>query len=117
MLRCALKAVAATALNTGVVRVLGEFCVACGANAWLGNGKARHEPPDRRPMRGLRGLAGLRADAPSEARGAGGERAGRSRGGRRSGGAAAVVADLAGLRSTLENKGGVAPRIRKTGDL
>ena len=120
---------------TGVVRVLGEFCVACGANAWLGNGKARHEPPDRRPTRGLRGLAGLRADAPSEARGAGGERAGRSRGGRRSGGAvagrrsggaAAVVAGLAGLwqaaglvglRSTLENKGGVAPRIRKTGDL
>ena len=76
-------------------------------------------------MRGLRGLAGLRADAPSEARGAGGERAGRSRGGRRSGGAAEVVADLAGLwqaadlaglwqaadlaglRSTLENKGEV----------
>ena len=65
-------------------------------------------------MRGLRGLAGLRADAPSEARGADGERAGRPRGGRRSGGAAAVVADLAGLwqaaglvglRSTLENKG------------
>ena len=77
-------------------------------------------------MRGLRGLAGLRADAPSEARGADGERAGRPRGGRRSGGAAAVVADLAGLWqagdlaglwSTLENKGGVAPRIRKTGDL
>ena len=67
------------------MRVLGEFCVACGANAWLGNGKARHQPPDRRPMRGLQGLAGLRVDAPSEARGAGGERAGRSRGGRRSG--------------------------------
>ena len=42
-------------------------------------------------------MAGLRADAPSEARGAGSERAGRSRGGRRSGGAAVVVADLAGL--------------------
>ena len=83
-------------------------------------------------MRGLRGLAGLRADAPSEARGAGGQVLRRpeiwrgSGGGRRSGGAAAVVADLAGLwqagdlaglRSTLENKGGVAPRIRKTGDL
>ena len=59
-------------------------------------------------------MAGLRADAPSEARGAGSERAGRSRGGRRSGGAVVVVADLAGLwqaadlaglRSTLENKG------------
>ena len=73
---------------TGVVCLLGEFCVACGANAWLGNGKARHQPPDRRPMRGLQGLAGLRADAPSEARGAGGERAG-SGGGRRSVGAVA----------------------------
>ena len=47
-------------------------------------------------MRGLRGLAGLRADAPSEARGAGGERAGGPRGGRRSGGATAVAGDLAG---------------------
>ena len=44
-------------------------------------------PTDWRPPRGLRGLAGLRADAPSEARGADGERAGRPRGGRRSGGA------------------------------
>ena len=34
------------------------------------------------------GLAGLRDDAPSEARGADGERAGRPRGGRRSGGRA-----------------------------
>ena len=41
-------------------------------------------PTDWRPPRGLRGLAGLRADAPSEARGADGERAGRPRGGRRS---------------------------------
>ena len=96
-----------------------------GGGAWPGNAQTT-SPTDWRPPRGLRGLAGLRADAPSEARGAGGERAGRSRGGRRSGGAAAVVADLAGLwqagdlaglRSTLENKGGVAPRIRKTGDL
>ena len=72
-------------------------------------------------MRGLQGLAGLRADAPSEARGAGGERAG-SGGGRRSGGAAAVVADLAGLwqaaglvglRSTLENKGEVGDGYEK----
>ena len=42
--------------------------------------------PDWRPPSGLRGLAGLRADAPSEARSADGERAGRPRGGRRSGG-------------------------------
>ena len=35
-----------------------------------------------RPPRGLQGLAGLRDDAPSEARGADGERAGRPRGGR-----------------------------------
>ena len=41
--------------------------------------------PDWRPPRGLRGLAGLRDDAPSEARGADGERAGRPRGGQRSG--------------------------------
>ena len=34
-------------------------------------------PPDWRPPRGLRGLAGLRDDAPSEARGADGSRAGR----------------------------------------
>ena len=33
--------------------------------------------PDWRPPRGLRGLAGLRDDAPSEARSADGERAGR----------------------------------------
>ena len=47
----------------------------------------QHAPPDWRPPRGLRGLAGLRDDAPSEARGADGSRAGRTRGGRRSGGA------------------------------
>ena len=39
-------------------------------------------PPVWRPPRGLQGLAGLRDDAPSEARGADGERAGRPRGGR-----------------------------------
>ena len=46
----------------------------------LGGGLARQHtdtPTDWRPPRGLRGLAGLRADAPSEARGADGERAGR----------------------------------------
>ena len=42
--------------------------------------------PDWRPPRGLRGLAGLRDDAPSEARSADGERAGRPRGGRKAGG-------------------------------
>ena len=73
-------------------------------------------PPDRRPTRGLRGLAGLRADAPSEARGADGERAGRPRGGRRSGGAAAVAGDLAG-QLVLQGLGrGVALQMRKTGD-
>ena len=49
---------------------------------------AHQVPPDWRPPRGLQGLAGLRDDAPSEARGADGERAGRPRGGRRSGGRA-----------------------------
>ena len=43
-------------------------------------------PTDWRPSRGLRGLAGLRADAPSEARGADGKRS--SRRGRRAGGQA-----------------------------
>ncbi len=50
-------------------------------------GQHTDTPTDWRPPRGLRGLAGLRADAPSEARGADGERAGRPRGGRRSVGA------------------------------
>ena len=49
-------------------------------------GHTYQAPPDWRPPRGLRGLAGLRDDAPSEARGADGERAGRPRGGRKSGG-------------------------------
>ena len=89
-------------------------------------------PPDWRPPRGLRGLAGLRDDAPSEARGADGERAGRPRGGRRSGGArqrreiwrgAAEAGDLAGrgrgrrsggLRPILESKRGHG--CEKTGD-
>ena len=56
-----------------------------GGGAWPGN--TQTPPTDWRPPRGLRGLAGLRADAPSEARGADGERAGRPRGGRRSVGA------------------------------
>ena len=59
-----------------------------GGGAWPGNAQTT-SPTDWRPPRGLRGLAGLRADAPSEARGVGGERAGRPRGGWRSGGAVA----------------------------
>ena len=54
---------------------------------WAAAGHTYQAPPDWRPPRGLRGLAGLRDDAPSEARSADGERAGRPRGGRRSGGA------------------------------
>ena len=40
-------------------------------------GQHTDTPTDWRPPRGLRGLAGLRADAPSEARSADGSRAGR----------------------------------------
>ena len=57
--------------------VLGEFCIACGVDGWLSDGKQRDKSPDWRLPRGLQGLAGLRADAPSEARSADGERAGR----------------------------------------
>ena len=60
----------------------------CGARGQQGLARQHTDTPtDWRPPRGLRGLAGLRADAPSEARGADGERAGRPRGGRRSVGA------------------------------
>ena len=52
--------------------------------------------PDWRPPRGLQGLAGLRDDAPSEARSADGERAGRPRGGRRSGEARSADGERAG---------------------
>ena len=78
-------------------RPLRAFRLACGD---LAGGRARRRlehqrsrkqqaqpripaaPPVWRPPRGLQGLAGLRDDAPSEARGADGERAGRPRGGR-----------------------------------
>ena len=70
---------------------LGEFCIACGIDAWLSDGKQCDKSLDWRPPRGLRGVAGLRDGAPSEARGADGERAGRPRGGRRSGGAVGSV--------------------------
>ena len=68
--------------------VLGEFCPAhrvrlpdrrgceaCGGCICGAEGRR----PDWRVARGLQGLAGLRGDAPSEARGAVGERAGRPR--------------------------------------
>ena len=66
----------------------GQAAVPVGGGRWRGLARQHTETPtDWRPPRGLRGLAGLRADAPSEARGADGERAGRPRGGRRSVGA------------------------------
>ena len=56
-----------------------------------GHGRAtritHHTLPAWRAQAGPQGLAGLRTDAPSEARGADGERAGRPRGGRKSVGA------------------------------
>ena len=61
----------------------GPGCGARGRRQGLA-GQHTDTPTDWRPPRGLRGLAGLRADAPSEARGANSERAGRPRGGRRS---------------------------------
>ena len=56
-------------------------CEACGGCICGAEGRR----PDRRVVRGLQGLAGLRGDAPSEARGVDGERAGRPRAARRSG--------------------------------
>jgi len=50
----------------------------CGARGQQGLARQHTDTPtDWRPPRGLRGLAGLRDDAPSEARSADGERAGR----------------------------------------
>ena len=59
-----------------------EGCEACGGCICGAEGRR----PDWRVARGLQGLAGLRGDAPSEARGVDGERAGRPRAARRSGG-------------------------------
>ena len=53
----------------------GLAAVPSGDRAWPGN--TQTPPTDWRPPRGLRGLAGLRDDAPSDARGADGSRAGR----------------------------------------
>ena len=66
--------------------------------------------PDWRPTRGLRGLAGLRADAPSEARCADGERAGRPRGGRRSGEARGADGSRAGRRPPAHTAAGPGAR-------
>ena len=62
--------------------------------------------PDWRPTRGLQGLAGLRGDAPSEARSADGERAGRPRGGRRSGEARSAGGSRAGRRPPAHTAAG-----------
>ena len=62
--------------------------------------------PDWRLTRGLQGLAGLRADAPSEARSADGERAGRPRGGRRSGEARSADGSRAGRRPPAHTAAG-----------
>ena len=70
-----------------------EACEVCGAwlwCLWAAVGPRRTTPSDERAARGLRGLAGLRDDAPSEARGADGERAGRPRAARKCGGGAAA---------------------------
>ena len=67
-----------------------------GGGAWPGfetTRSATHSntaPPVRRAPEGPEGTGGLRDDAPSEARGADGSRAGRTRGGRRSGGVQAT---------------------------
>ena len=74
----------------------GQAAAPAGDRAWPGN--TQTPPTDWRPPRGLRGLAGLRDDAPSEARGADGERAGRPRGGRRSVGATSSTAENAKQR-------------------
>ena len=78
--------------NTQAPRPIGGRREACGA--WPGFEPTRRAKLAARTASGRaaahgrwRGLAGLRDDAPSEARGADGERAGRPRGGRRSVGA------------------------------
>ena len=77
-----------------------------GSRAWPGN--TQTPPTDWRPPRGLRGQGGPRDDAPSEARGADGERAGRPRGGRRSVGATSSPAP----RSTTRPWGASTTRQR-----
>ena len=79
--------------QVGRLRGDGGRCEVCGAwlwCLWAAVGPRRTTPSDERAARGLRGLAGLRDDAPSEARGADGERAGRPRAARKCGGGAAA---------------------------
>ena len=64
---------------------------------------AHHAPPVWRVPAGSQGLAGLRADAPSEARGADGERAGEPDGARNTGGA---DGERAGEPDGARNTGG-----------
>ena len=130
MLRCALKAVAATAREIWLTygccartgRVLCRMWCQCLARQWKGTPRAARSEADARPA-GPGRASSRRAERSSRrGRRAGGQVSRRpeiwrgSGGGRRSGGAAAVVADLAGLwqaadlvglRSTLENKGEV----------
>ena len=128
MLRCALKAVAATAREIWLTygcrartgRVLCRMWCQCLARQWKGTPRAARSEADGRPAG--HGRASSRRAERSSRRGqrAGGQVSRRpeiwrgSGGGRRSGGAVVVVADLAGLwqaadlaglRSTLENKG------------
>ena len=83
-----------------------------GGRAWATH--RQQAPPDWRPPRGLRGLAGLRDDAPSEARGADDERAGRPRGGRRSGGATSTT-ERRSLRTPRSTPGSGRPGGRRSG--
>ena len=69
--------------------------------------------PDRRVVRGLQGLAGLRGDAPSEARGADDERAGRPRAARRSGRPRATR--RSGRPRAARRSGDWVPRGRRAG--
>ena len=71
-------------------------------------------PTDWRPPRGLRGLAGLRDDAPSEARGADGSRAGRPRGGRRSVGATSSAARTRAERNPYSPRNALIAGISRT---
>ena len=95
---------------TGVEGAGGTGGPGCGAHGRR-RGLARQHtdtPTDWRPPRGLRGLAGLRDDAPSEARSADGERAGRPRGGRRSVGATSNKQQAAHTKTPTRNRVGVS---------
>ena len=84
--------------------------LACGD---LVGGRATHKqraPTDWRPPRGLRGLAGLRDDAPSKARRADGERAGRPRGGQKSVGATGNARHQTGPHSNTKPPGPTGDR-------